>query len=54
MKEIAITTENLTRDFGNVRAVDNLSIEIPRGIVVNIGFLIVAMLRFQRARLILD
>lgn len=33
MKEIAITTENLTRDFGNVRAVDNLTIEIPRGIV---------------------
>lgn len=33
----AIRTENLTRDFGRVRAVDNLSLEVPPGIVF--GFL---------------
>ena len=37
MTEIAIRTENLSRSFGGVRAVDNLSLEIPRGIVF--GFL---------------
>lgn len=37
MTEIAICTENLSRDFGSVRAVDNLSLQIPRGIVF--GFL---------------
>lgn len=35
--EIAICLENLSRDFGTVRAVDNLSLEVPRGIVF--GFL---------------
>ncbi len=33
MTETAIITENLTRDFDNVRAVDNLTLEVPRGIV---------------------
>jgi len=33
----AISTLNLSRNFGNVRAVDNLSLEVPRGIVF--GFL---------------
>jgi ABC-2 type transport system ATP-binding protein len=37
MSKIAIRTENLTRDFGPVRAVDDLSLEIPAGIVF--GFL---------------
>ena len=37
MTEIAIRTENLSRSFGGVRAVDNLSLEIARGIVF--GFL---------------
>lgn len=37
MNEIAIHTENLTRNFESVRAVDNLSIDVPRGIVF--GFL---------------
>ena len=37
MTEIAIRTENLSRDFGNVCAVDSLSLEVPRGIVF--GFL---------------
>lgn len=37
MTAIAISTENLSRDFGTVRAVDNLSLEVPRGIVF--GFL---------------
>jgi len=37
MNSIAIRTLNLSRDFGNFRAVDNLSLEIPRGIVF--GFL---------------
>jgi len=37
MSEIAICTENLTRDFDTVRAVDSLSLEVPRGIVF--GFL---------------
>lgn len=34
---LAIRTQNLKRDFGTVRAVDNLSLEVPRGIVF--GFL---------------
>ncbi len=34
---IAIRTENLTRDFAAVRAVDGLTLEVPRGIVF--GFL---------------
>ncbi len=33
----AIHTENLTRDFANVRAVDELTLEVPQGIVF--GFL---------------
>ncbi|MBC7264061.1 MAG: ABC transporter ATP-binding protein [Chloroflexi bacterium] len=37
MTDIAIRIENLTRDFGPVRAVDNLSLEVPTGIVF--GFL---------------
>ncbi len=37
MSEIAICTENLTRDFDTVRAVDSLSLEVPQGIVF--GFL---------------
>ena len=37
MTEIAIRTENLTRDFETVRAVDDLSLEMPAGIVF--GFL---------------
>lgn len=37
MAEIAIQTENLTRDFETVRAVDNLNIEVPSGDVF--GFL---------------
>jgi len=37
MPEIAIYTEKLTRNFGAVRAVDSLSLEIPQGIVL--GFL---------------
>jgi ABC-2 type transport system ATP-binding protein len=37
MTELAIRTENLTRDFGEVRAVDNLSLEVPSGIIF--GFL---------------
>jgi len=37
MTEIAIRTENLTRDFDTVRAVDGLSLEVPRGIIF--GFL---------------
>src|SRR5215472_9511477 len=37
MSKIAIRTKNLTRDFGSVRAVDDLGLEIPAGIVF--GFL---------------
>jgi len=37
MNNIAIRTENLTRDFGSVRAVDHLNLEVPKGIVF--GFL---------------
>lgn len=37
MTAIAIRTTNLSRDFANVRAVDNLSLEVPKGIVF--GFL---------------
>jgi ABC-2 type transport system ATP-binding protein len=37
MTEIAIHTENLTRDFGPIRAVDGLSLEVPAGIIF--GFL---------------
>lgn len=37
MPELAICTQNLTRDFDTVRAVDSLSLEIPQGIVF--GFL---------------
>jgi len=35
--EIAIRTDKLSRDFGPVRAVDNLSLEVPAGIIF--GFL---------------
>ena len=37
MTDLAICTQNLTRDFDTVRAVDNLSLEIPQGTVF--GFL---------------
>ncbi|HVC30706.1 MAG TPA: ABC transporter ATP-binding protein [Steroidobacteraceae bacterium] len=37
MNEIAVRAESLTRDFGPIRAVDGLTLEIPRGIVF--GFL---------------
>ena len=37
MTELAICTQNLTRDFNSVRAVDNLSLEVPQGIIF--GFL---------------
>lgn len=37
MTEVAIRTHELTRDFGPVRAVDGLSLEVPAGIVF--GFL---------------
>ncbi len=37
MEKIAIRTENLTRDFEQVRAVDQLNIEVPSGAVF--GFL---------------
>ena len=37
MTEIAIRIENLTRDFGPVRALDGLSLEVPVGIIF--GFL---------------
>ena len=37
MPEYAIQTEKLTRDFGTVRAVDAISMEVPRGAVF--GFL---------------
>lgn len=35
--DIALRTESLSRDFANVRAVDGLTLEIPRGVVF--GFL---------------
>jgi ABC-2 type transport system ATP-binding protein len=37
MTDIAIRTRHLTRDFGRVRALDDLSLEVPAGIVF--GFL---------------
>jgi ABC-2 type transport system ATP-binding protein len=37
MKSIAIHTQNLSRNFDTVRAVDNLTVEVPSGIVF--GFL---------------
>jgi len=37
MEKIAIRTENLTRDFDKIRAVDQLTIEVPSGVVF--GFL---------------
>jgi ABC-2 type transport system ATP-binding protein len=37
MDQIAIRTESLTREFGSVKALDNLSLEIPAGIIF--GFL---------------
>lgn len=37
MTEPAIRIENLTRDFGSLRAVDGLSLEVPAGIIF--GFL---------------
>lgn len=37
MSEYAVKTTNLTRDFANIRAVDQLSIEVPAGTVF--GFL---------------
>lgn len=38
MSEIAIRTENLSRDFGPIKAVDGLSMEVPSGIIF--GFLV--------------
>jgi ABC-2 type transport system ATP-binding protein len=37
MSESAIHTESLTRDFGPIRAVDNVSLHVPRGTIF--GFL---------------
>jgi ABC-type multidrug transport system ATPase subunit len=37
MTEVAIHIENLIRDLGPVRALDNLSLEVPAGIIF--GFL---------------
>lgn len=37
MPDVAIRIQNLSRDFETVRAVDNLSLEVPRGIIF--GFL---------------
>ncbi len=37
MTNAAIRTDNLTRDFGKIRAVDNLTMEVPAGIIF--GFL---------------
>lgn len=37
MTEFAIRTENLTRSFGTVQAVDKLTVEVPSGIIF--GFL---------------
>jgi ABC-2 type transport system ATP-binding protein len=37
MAESVIRTQTLTRDFKSTRAVDSLSIEVPKGIVF--GFL---------------
>lgn len=37
METYAIITQNLSRDFGSVRAVDSLTLEVPHGIVF--GFL---------------
>lgn len=37
MSELAIRTTHLTRDFATVRAVDSLTLEVPRGVVF--GFL---------------
>jgi ABC-2 type transport system ATP-binding protein len=37
MTDIAITVEHLTRDFGSVRALDDLSLEVPAGSIF--GFL---------------
>ena len=37
MADLAIRLENVTRDFGAVRAVDDLSLEVPAGVVF--GFL---------------
>ncbi len=37
MTEMAIRTEDLSRDFGLIKAVDGLSMEVPSGIIF--GFL---------------
>jgi ABC-2 type transport system ATP-binding protein len=37
MNEYILSTDNLTRDFGALRAVDHLSMDVPRGIIF--GFL---------------
>jgi ABC-type glutathione transport system ATPase component len=37
MSDVAIRLDNLTRDFGSVRAVDHLSLEVPAGVIF--GFL---------------
>ncbi len=37
MTQMAIRAENMTRDFGTIRAVDGLSMEVPSGIIF--GFL---------------
>jgi ABC-2 type transport system ATP-binding protein len=37
MSSAAVRTDNLTRDFGKIRAVDQLSLEVPAGIIF--GFL---------------
>ena len=37
MAQLAVHTENLSRDFATVRAVNNLSLEVPQGSIF--GFL---------------
>lgn len=37
MTELAIDIKNLTKDFGNLRAVDNLTLQVPKGSIC--GFL---------------
>ena len=43
MSDTAIRIENLTRDFGQVRAVGGLSLEVPSGIVFGLATFIFAV-----------
>jgi hypothetical protein len=51
MNTIAIRTDNLTRDFSTVRAVDKLVTSL---LVIDVILILAAMARFKRDRLILD